>query len=302
MSAQESRPTRSMTGFGRAEGLVGTIRAAVEVQTLNHRNREVLIHLPSRWSRFDPLVRKLVPTFLRRGKVRISFRIPEEGAGGSHEYRFRPEVMEVYREAFGEVRSRLESDAELDPWRLLMAPGVVAPVDAVEGDPSCEEGPALEALLRQALEKLVASREREGAALRRDLQERLESMRSLLEEIEVRLPVVRERLQERFRSRIEELLAGQAIPEERLLTEAAFYVDRGDVHEELVRFRAHVEEFGQTLGQGGASGRRLAFLGQEMNRESNTLGAKSVDPACSRLVVQLKDEVARVREQVENVE
>jgi uncharacterized protein (TIGR00255 family) len=293
---------RSMTGFGRAEGGIGSIRAAVEVHSLNHRNREVLIYLPPRWSRFDPSVRSLVAQHVRRGKVRISFRIPDEGTGGPIGYVFRPEVLDVYLKAYGQVCKQLGEEPKSDPWKFLTARGVVSPVDAVEGDPSSEEGPELEALLGQAMSKLMSSREREGAALRIDLEERLEAMRRILTEVEERIPVVRERLQTRFRTRIEELLEGKSFPEDRVLTEAAFYVDRGDVHEELVRFHAHVEEFAKTMSQGGGCGRRLAFLGQEMNRESNTLGAKSVDPECSRLVVHLKDEVAKVREQVENLE
>ena len=295
-------PTRSMTGFGRAEGTVAGLRTAVEVSTLNHRNRELHVHLPPRWSQYDPEVRRLASKALARGKVRVSVRIPDEEGGGGAQYTYRPEVADIYLLAYEDLRKRLDDGVALAARDLVLAPGVVAPREPTAGEDQGSEAEDLQALLGDALGSLLASREQEGAALSEDLRERLRVMGELLDKVEARLPEVRELLQARFRSRIEGLMQGTTFPEDRLLAEAALYVDRGDVHEELVRFRAHLEAFGATLDEGDAAGRRMAFLGQEMNREANTLGAKSLDPECSRLVVLLKDEVAKVREQVENLE
>jgi uncharacterized protein (TIGR00255 family) len=292
----------SMTGFGRAEGNVGAMRAAIEVTSLNHRNRELLVHLPPRWSRFDPLFRKGLKARTRRGKVRVVVRIPEEAGGGLSRFVYRPDVVDVYLEAYKDLTARLGDAEPLAPAQLLGARGVVCPLDTVEGEPDAREEEALGALLGQALDRLVESRRVEGQALVRDLQERMAAIERLAGEIRDLLPGVRKRLKEKFLARVGELLEGRPTSEDRLLTEAALYVDRADVHEELVRLEAHVESFASTLREGGAQGRRLAFLGQEMNRESNTLGAKCLDPEASRLAVLLKDEVAKVREQVENLE
>lgn len=291
-----------MTGFGRAEGNVGPMRAAIEVTSLNHRNRELLVHLPPRWSRFDPLIRAGLKARTRRGKVRAVVRIPEEAGGGLTRYVYRPDVVEVYLQAHQDLVARLGDSAPLASAQLLTARGVVCPLDAVEGEPDEGEEADLEALLGQALDRLVASRNTEGQALVRDLQERMAAIERLVGEVRDLLPGVRARLKEKFLARVGELLEGRSTSEDRLLTEAALYVDRADVHEELVRLQAHVESFAATLNEGGPQGRRLAFLGQEMNREANTLGAKCLDPDASRLAVHLKDEVAKVREQVENLE
>lgn len=291
-----------MTGFGRAEGPVGSLRASVEISSLNHRNREVHVHLPPRWGRFDPLVRRVIQAKVQRGKVRVVVRIPEEDGGGGARYVYRPEVAEVYQAAFDDLCRKAGEIASLGPQQLLFARGVVAPVEADEGEPDENEKAALRGLLEGALDRLVESRTKEGAVLRRDLEERLADLENLASKYRQLLPRVRELLRDRFRSRIQDLMQNHSMPEERLLTEAALYIDRCDVHEELVRLEAHVAAFAETLAAGGAKGRRLAFLGQEMNREANTLGAKSLDPEASQLAVAVKDEVAKVREQVENLE
>lgn len=291
-----------MTGFGRAEGNVGPMRAAIEVTSLNHRNRELLVHLPPRWSRFDPLVRKGLKLRTSRGKVRAVVRIPEESGDALTRYVYRPEVADVYLQAYEDLIARLGEAAPLTAAQILHARGVVCPLDSVEGEPDASEEAALADLLDEALDRLVESRTVEGQALVRDLQERMAAIQRLAGEIQDLLPGVRRRLKEKFLARVGELLEGRSTSEDRLLTEAALYVDRADVHEELVRLEAHVQTFASTLGEGGAHGRRLAFLGQEMNRESNTLAAKCLDPEASRLAVLLKDEVAKVREQVENLE
>lgn len=291
-------PTLSMTGFGRAVGEVSGTQVAVEISSLNHKSLELHLHLPGRWGRFEPRLRACLKKGLARGKVRMQVRVDSSQDRQGTPWVFAPEVAELYRQSL----TALGGSRELSPQELVLAPGVVQPLESRDGFASDQEGEELFALVEAALAGLCESRRGEGEVLCQDLRARIAKIRTHAQAVEARLPQVREALIERFRERVGKLLKDVELAEDRLLTEAALYVDRMDVAEELVRLEAHLDRFLETLDKGGVCGRRLSFLGQEMNRESNTLGAKSLDPACSAETLEIKELVANIREQVENLE
>lgn len=298
----DRRPSpMSMTGFGRAQGPVGPAKVALEIATLNLRGLEVHLALPPRWSRAEPRLRQCVTERLSRGKVRVNVRTPE-AAEGFPTYAFNPQAAAVYRESFARLQEELGTREVLSVRDLLLAPGVVAPVGGVESEGQDEELDALEELARRALTALEEARRAEGRATAVELRGQADRIRHLCRALATKVPEVRAELRRRYETRLRELTQGLALAEERVLAEAVLAVERTDVSEELVRLEAHVESFLGALEAGGAVGRRLSFLAQEMNREANTIGSKAVCPGCVQLVVELKDEIAKAREQVENLE
>jgi len=163
---------------------------------------------------------------------------------------------------------------------------------------------SLRDVVERATDAAVEMREAEGRRLQEDLEERMTAISRELDGVEERAPVRLERERERLRERIDELVEGREVDEERLAREVAYLADKWDISEEIVRFRAHVEHFRELLSEpaGEPAGKRLGFVVQEMHREANTLGAKANDPEISQAVVQIKEEIERLREQVENVE
>ncbi len=291
-----------MTGFGRAETELAGRRTLVEITSLNHRNLEVSVLLPERYAAAEVEIRRRVSDQLSRGKLRLAVRNAEDAGSGANPWRFQPQVLEAYLEAFEKIRTRLGDQGSIGARDLLVAPGVVAPAgggDAYADEAECE---ALVGLVEAGLAALLESRRREGVDLDLDLRARTGNLAELVDRVETHLPVVRDQIRERWQKRLEEQLGNLRVPEERVMAEMVMLLDRNECSEELVRLRAHLGAFRQLLDDGGAVGRKLAFLAQEMGREANTLGSKAVDPGCLEWVIPIKDEVARVREQVENVE
>lgn len=292
----------SMTGFGRAQGKVGDREVSVEVAAVNHKNLEVALYMPSRWSRFELPLRRQVGAAVSRGKLRVSVRAAASGEGGAAPMVFSPQAVETYLDAHRKLQDQLGCDQPLSAARLLFARGVVQPCEDADTPGDEAEGEQLEALTGRALEALKASRAREGESLARDLGQRAEHIRALVGRLEEALPALRQALRERYEARLADLLGDLKVSEERMLTEVTLYLEKTDVHEEMVRLRHHAASLDELLAKGGACGRRLGFVGQEMNREANTLGAKSFYPDVGDTILALKDEVAKIREQVENVE
>jgi uncharacterized protein (TIGR00255 family) len=291
---------RSMTGFGSAEGVVGDARVSVEVRSVNHRFFNPNIKLPNALARWEGEVREAVRRGIGRGAVTVSARFESDGA---------PEVT-INEQRFGDYVTRLRALQErhhlpadaLDLAAILRLPDVVG---ASGSEPLAEAAPEeLVAVVDRAVAALTAMREAEGARLAAYLDERLAVVVAALDRIEARAPqrVVEQR--DRLRASVQELAGGVALDEGRLEQEIAILADRLDVSEEMSRFRAHVAAFRDTLrtAKPDGVGKRLGFLLQEMLREANTTGSKGNDTAVVSDVVQIKEELERIREQVENLE
>ena len=291
---------RSMTGYGAATAMVeggGTIM--VEARSGNARGLKVVIKAPPSAEAREGDLRALAEARARRGRLDLFVRLegpPAPGGRSLDEERVR-EVLD----ACARLRDEFGVPGDPDVASLLHVGGLFAREgEAPEFVPEPEE---LKRTAAEALDLLVEMREREGARLEIDLRERVDGIRRAIDEADRLAPRRLERERARLQAAVTEL-AGKGLDEERLLREIALIADRWDVGEELVRARAHLEAFEEFLDAPTDEpvGRRLGFLVQELQREANTLGAKANDPRISRLVVEAKNEIERLREQVENVE
>ena len=287
---------RSMTGFGVAAGTLGARRVAVDIRSVNHRFLTSTIRLSGDLSRFEFEVRELLRKRITRGHVTISVRFEDEVAD-------RPTVDEARVAAWVAILRELKAKhglaGDVDVASVLRLPDVFTRQEAAGDD----DGKALLALCDQAVDALQRSREVEGATTSTYLLERLERSEAALLRIEARAPerVIAHR--EKVKAAVEELLGTFSMDPQRLATEVALLAERIDVGEEIARFKAHITAFRQSLG--GAPdgvGKRLGFLLQEMLREANTTGSKANDVAITTDVVSIKEELERLREQVENIE
>lgn len=288
----------SMTGFGAAEGEMGSARVAVELRSVNHRFFSPSFKLPASLTRWEGELRELLRRRIARGHVTLVARLERDAMTGAvvREERFAAYVRELRG-----LQERYGLTGPLDVATVLRLPFVVA------GDGSDETGGTAEELagvVQRALEQLLAMRDAEGKRLAALLEQRLGTVEDALDRIEARAP---ERLtgeRERLRRAVQELAEGVAVDEARLAQEMAILADRLDVSEELDRFRSHVVEFRSALGRNNREpvGKRLGFLLQEMLREANTTGSKARDAVMLHDVVAIKEELERIAEQVENIE
>jgi uncharacterized protein (TIGR00255 family) len=288
---------RSMTGFGAAEGAVGSARVAVELRAVNHRFFNSTIRLPAELSRWEGEVREALRRRITRGHVTMVARIAHGVAGPPliDEARFA-----AYVALLRGLHERHHLTGDVDVGTVLRMPDVVSSITA--GDDV--EGAALLGVVESACAELARAREEEGARLVVYLLERLAAIEQAVGRIAQRAPQRLLEQRDRFREAIRQLADGVAVDPQRIAVEVAILADRLDVQEELSRLRSHLEAFRRPLSDGVVEpvGKRLGFLLQEMLREANTTGSKANDAAMLGDVVTIKEELERIREQVENLE
>ena len=288
----------SMTGFGSAEGKVGALRVSVELRTVNHRFFNPSIKLPGSFSKWEGDVREVLRQRIARGHVALTARVDRDStaAGGINEARF-AEYVEVLRG----LQKRHGLTGGLDAATVLSLPDVVNLVthDADEG--TVDE---LLAVVETAVTALRGMRSEEGARLSGFLRERMDLVAASVDRIAERAPIRLVEHGTRLRKSVRELAGAANFDAQRLAQEIAILADRMDISEEIDRFRAHIDAFCKTLdeSESEAVGKRLGFLLQEMVREANTMGSKAADAPILGEVVSIKEELERIREQVENVE
>ena len=289
---------RSMTGFGQADGTVGSARISVEVRTVNHRFFSPSIKLPSAFARWETEVREAMRVRVSRGHVTLTARAERTQAAMAAIDEARvAEVVATLRS----LQERFGLDGGVDLATVLRMPDVIASPREEE-----ETGTVVElvAIVERALEVLGRARAEEGTRLATVLSQRLDVVASSLDRIALRAPerIVAQR--DRLRASVRDLTEGLVVDENRLAQEIAILADRLDVSEETDRFRSHITAFRVALTESGGEpvGKRLGFLLQEMLREANTTGSKGADATILHEVVAVKEELERIREQVENLE
>jgi len=287
-----------MTGFGAAEGDVGGKRVSVEVRSVNHRFFTPSLKLPSAFASWEGEVRETLRRRVGRGHVTLFVRIEDSAAASGptiDEARF-----SAYVEQLKELKARYGLAGEVDVATILRLPDVLVS-EREEASGTVAE---LVAIVERAAAELTAMRAAEGARLADYLEARLQEIDGALVRIEERAPARLLEHRDRLRANVRELAEGVAVDEQRLAQEIAIQADRLDVNEELSRFRSHNVAFREALRspQGEGVGKRLGFLLQEMLREANTTGSKANDATILRDVLLIKEELERIREQVENVE
>jgi uncharacterized protein (TIGR00255 family) len=294
---------RSMTGFGRASFRVDGTSFDVEVRSVNHRYLDARVRLPRQLAGLEPEIRERIERHSSRGKVDMSVVTPE-AAAAIQRLEVDLEAAREYARAAGQLREEAGIAGELSIDALLGLPGVSRFVER-ELAPEALRDELLSAA-DEALAAMDVMRVAEGAALERDLLERLANTEALAHALESRSEVVRQAARERLRKRTEQLgIETGLIDPARLHQEIVIAADRLDITEEIVRLRSHVQQCRDILGGaevGNPVGRQLDFLLQELGREANTIGAKGGDADIAHQIVELKTELERIREQVQNVE
>lgn len=293
----------SMTGFGRAAGaLSARYFATVTTKSVNHRYLEASVRLPEyMWDMEAPL-RAVASEFFSRGKVDLSVRI-QRTQQPEYTVRINTQIANVVIPQLRSIAEELGLGSSLTGSDLMRVPDLLQ-VDAIDSEIVDEEREALIALVREAFTLMRGMREREGEALRNDIAARTKGIRELSEQLARHRDDVRAELLASYKQRVQEIAAaaGVNVPEERIAQEVVMMVEKGDIAEELQRLAHHVEQIEKAIGSKEAAGKKLDFLSQEMIREINTMGSKSRSAAIRTLVVELKTEVERIREQVQNVE
>lgn len=297
-------PLRSMTGYGDAERDSDAGRLSVEIRTVNHRYLNVQMRLPNGLDRVQPAMEAALRSRFARGHVKVSLTLDPGDREPEGSVPVDIERARGYRDALQRLQNELGVGGSVDVGMVAGFRDVFQPGDRersnVEIDPT-----VVEELILEAADRVVAMRCEEGERLAGDLSDRLRTMEAELDAIAERAPARLTQEGARLRARIRELLDdGIAVDEERIAREVAHMAEKWDIHEEIVRFRSHLEMFRDTLEKGSPEGvgKRFGFIAQEILRETNTLGSKANDAEISRRVVVLKEEVEKLREQLENVE
>lgn len=289
---------RSMTGFGRAEIERGGLQVIAEARTLNQRFLELKLNLPRGWGEHEAAIRKLVQGLIARGRVEVLIRCTALGPPPVR-LRVNDDLARRYVAELRRLGKQLGLDGKLGIDVILHRPEVFQ-VSEEETDTRRAAALGLGALKR-ALKALEVERVREGAVLRRDFAQRLARIAAALPEIARLAEQSRKTIVEGFQGRVRELLEGLPFNERRLYEEAASTAQHADISEEMTRLHAHLQGLRMLLNRKGPVGKPLEFLLQEVNREVNTVGAKSQNAALSRVTVEIKSEIEKMREQVQNV-
>lgn len=290
---------RSMTGFGRGRAQLGRGWIAIELRTVNHRFLDVRIRLAPELAAGEELVERIIRSRFSRGRLELSARLEGDPGGVACLNR---DLARRYLNELEELRVELGLPAPVSIDVLACVPEVFQVSGNIEQQ---ELERALQTAVEQGIDVALSMRRREGEATGRDLEERLCSIEVLIPQIEQRAAEVPTNAHLRLRTRLARLLDGescQEIDEARLAQELAMLADRSDVSEELARLRSHLDQFRKIAAEDGAVGRRLDFLLQEMAREASTTGAKAQDAQLQHLVVELRGELTRMREQIQNIE
>ncbi|MBI2466807.1 MAG: YicC family protein [Candidatus Rokubacteria bacterium] len=289
----------SMTGYGRAEARGARLAVLVEVRSLNHRFLEIGVKLPRGFASHEPDLRRLVQGRLARGRVDVTV-TARRIAGSASVVRTDVALGADYLAGARALAAKLGLAGDLAVSDLVRLPGVLS---LEEGEPEeAETGPLLKDATEQALDELVRMRQAEGAALAADLAAHLGTLKGWAEGLGRLLPAALERTEARVRARIRDLLGEAPVDPARVAQEAAVWATRSDVAEELARLGSHCRQLGELLSTGGAVGRQLDFLAQEMHREVNTIASKADDGEIVARVVDGRTVVERLREQAQNVE
>ncbi|MBS6751652.1 MAG: YicC family protein [Firmicutes bacterium] len=288
-----------MTGYGSAKGSVEGQEITVELKSVNNRYLDCSVRLPRNFLFAEDTVKQAVSVGVSRGKVDV-FVSAQASQDSGTVVSVNEELARGYRDAVARIAETLGLESGLNAFSLARFPDVLT-VERRELDKD-KAAAALSEITAKAVEEFNAMREREGERLRRDMLGKLETIEGLVSVVEERSPQTVKEYRERLEARLRDILADRSLDEQRVITEAAIFADRTAVDEETVRLRSHIAQFRTMLEEGSPIGRKMDFLVQEFNRESNTIGSKCSDASLAKVVVDLKSEIEKIREQLQNVE
>lgn len=290
---------RSMTGYGRGECVLHDRTITVELRAVNNRYLDCSVKIPRLYVFAEETVKSRIQKSVARGKLDVFITIDSSGAD-KVAVSLNQSVADGYYAALSQLRDTYHLQDDISVSLLSRFPDVFL-VEKEQADTEMVAGD-IARVLELALTEFNVMREREGAKLAEDVAQKAKTIRRVLTRIEERSPGTVAEYRAKLLQRMEEVLGNTQIDESRILTEAALFADKVAVDEETVRLRSHLSQLDEILEQGGAIGRKLDFLIQEFNREANTIGSKCSDVEMARLVVELKGEIEKIREQVQNIE
>ncbi len=290
---------KSMTGFGRCEITENNRKYTVEMKSVNHRYLDVNIKMPKKLNFFETAIRGELKNYISRGKVDI-FITCEDFTENNTTIRYNREIAAEYLRYLKEMAEDFQLDEDVRVSTLSRYPEVFTMEEQTMDEEEIWNG--LHKAIQGAAEGFVQTRITEGEHLREDLIAKLDHMLSLVDFISERSPQIIKEYRSKLQGKIQEMLGDIQVDENRLLTEVTIFADKVCVDEEIVRLRSHIETTKKTLLEGGSIGRKLDFIAQEMNREANTTLSKSNDLEISNCAIELKTEIEKVREQIQNIE
>lgn len=290
---------KSMTGFGRCEIARGERKISVEMKSVNHRYLDVNIKMPKKLSFFEAAIRGMLKEYIQRGKVDL-FISYEDFTESNVCVRYNKELAAEYMKYLKMMAEDFALDNDIRVSALSRYPEILYMEEQTIDEEELWQ--LLEEVIKGAAEGFVETRVKEGENLRKDLLAKLDGMLTHVDYIAEHSPQIIAEYKQKLKSKVSELLEDANVDESRLLMEVTIFADKVCVDEELVRLRSHIETTKESLLQGGSIGRKLDFLAQEMNREANTILSKTSDLEISNHAIELKTEIEKVREQIQNIE
>ena len=290
---------RSMTGFGRAEEVINGRDITVELRSVNHRFFEFSSRIPRAYGFLEEKLKSYISSAVSRGKIDVSITIISVESKDT-QIEANIDIAQGYVDALRKANSLLRLEDDLTLSQLLRLPDLFTVRKAPDDEEQIWDD--VKTVTEKAVAKFVEMREREGEKLREDVLERLDTIERLVTQIELVSPQTVEDYRNRLYSRLCEVLSQNDIDEQRIVTEAAIFADKVATAEETVRLRSHIKQLTDMLESSDPIGRKTDFLIQEFNREANTIGSKAQDVSITKLVVDLKSEIEKIREQIQNIE
>lgn len=290
---------RSMTGYGRSQQTLDGREILVEIKSVNHRYFEFSARVPRAYGYLEEKLKSFLQGKVSRGKIEMGVTIYNiEGKDALIEVN--SSIAKGYVDALRKANETLELKDDITLSNLIRLPDIFNVIKNTEDDEVIWND--VKVVAEEALNSFVSMREAEGVKMREDVEQRLDYIEKLVEKVEERSPMVTEAYRERLYNKLVEILNDKKIDEQRILTEAAVFSEKTAVDEETVRLKSHINQFRNLLKINEPVGRKLDFLIQEFNRESNTIGSKAQDVEITKIVVELKSEIEKIREQIQNIE
>lgn len=292
---------KSMTGFGRGRYCDELRTITVEIKAVNHRYLDIFVKMPRKYSFAEDNIKQIIKQYVHRGKVEVSINVDNTGVSDV-DIRLNADAAEKYYSALSELKEKFNLTDDISLSLMSRMPDVIQTAQADEDEEAFLS--AITAATAEAARDILKMREIEGAKLAEDLLMRADIVEGIRQDIEKRAPMIEHEYAAKFKERIESLLENKVeVPEDRILLEAAVFADKANITEELVRLESHVIQLKEFMNTTEDSvGKKVDFLIQEMNREANTIGSKSNDKEITTMMLNLKAEIEKIREQVQNIE
>lgn len=290
---------KSMTGFGRCETADKDRKMVVEIKAVNHRYCDINMKMPKKLGVFESSIRTLLKKYIQRGKVDV-FITYEDYTEHTVCLKYNSELAAEYYDKLKEISASFGVENDVTASKLSKYPEVFSLEEQTVDEETLLK--LIEQTVSGACEKFVETRIAEGEHLRCDLLSKLDGMTAMVDFIEERSPEIIKAYEARLKAKVCELLENSTVDENRILTEVTIFADKICVDEETVRLRSHIKSAAEALNEGGSVGRKLDFIAQEMNREANTILSKANDLEISNKAIDLKTEIEKVREQIQNIE